>query len=107
MSGGLGKCLFCRFPYTDVFVYSGLSLLLQIAHGRSYKNESKNTAIVLSLTNEALGDDDGYLTASASQNEINTKNNPASFVDLYRIKVNNPSNYSLPRMMNLGLTVSF
>ena len=52
-------------------------------------------------------DDDGYLTASASQNEINTKNNPASFVDLYRIKVNNPSNYSLPRMMNLGLTISF
>ena len=35
------------------------------------------------------------------------KNDPDSFVDLYRIKVNNPSNYSLPRMMNLGLTISF
>ncbi|OUV70009.1 MAG: hypothetical protein CBC83_09390 [Flavobacteriales bacterium TMED123] len=52
-------------------------------------------------------DDDGYLSASASQNEINTTNNPESFVDLYRIKVDNPSHYSLPRMMNLGLTISF
>lgn len=52
-------------------------------------------------------DDDGYLTASASQNEINTMNNPESFIDLYKIKVNNPSHYSLPRMMNLGLTISF
>ena len=52
-------------------------------------------------------DDDGYLTASASQNEINTKNNPVSFIDLYNIKVNNPSHFSLPRRMNLGLTISF
>ena len=52
-------------------------------------------------------EDDGYLSASASQNEINTKNNPESFVDLYEIKVNNPSHFSLPRMMNLGLTISF
>ena len=52
-------------------------------------------------------EDDGYLSASASRNEINTKNNPESFVDLYEIKVNNPSHFSLPRMMNLGLTISF
>ena len=52
-------------------------------------------------------EDDGYLSASASQNEINTKNDPESFVDLYEIKVNNPSHFSLPRMMNLGLTISF
>ena len=38
---------------------------------------------------------------------LNTKNNPDSFIDLYRIKVDNPSNYSLPRMMNLGLNISF
>ncbi len=52
-------------------------------------------------------EDDGYLTASASQNQINTKNDPQSFIDLYQIKVNNPSHYSLPRMMNLGLQISF
>ncbi|MBC8265843.1 MAG: carboxypeptidase regulatory-like domain-containing protein [Flavobacteriales bacterium] len=52
-------------------------------------------------------EDDGYLTSAAAQNDINTKNNPDSFVDLYSIKVNDPSKYSLPRMMNLGLTISF
>ena len=67
--------------------------------------DTKNIINVYQATGNP--DDDGYLTAAASQNEINTKNNPDSFVDLYKIKVNNPSNYSLPRMMNLGLTVSF
>ena len=51
--------------------------------------------------------DDGYLTSAVAQNDINAKNDTQSFIDLYSIKVNNPSNYSLPRMMNLGLTVSF
>ncbi len=52
-------------------------------------------------------EDDGYLTAATSQNQINTKNDPQSFIDLYQIKVNNPSNFSLPRMMNLGVQISF
>jgi outer membrane receptor protein involved in Fe transport len=52
-------------------------------------------------------DDDGFLSAAVFQNEINTKNDTQSFIDLYQIKVNNPSHYSLPRMMNLGLQISF
>jgi len=36
-------------------------------HGRSYRNESKNTAIVLSLTDEALDEEDGYLTSDEIQ----------------------------------------
>ncbi|MEE2700254.1 MAG: TonB-dependent receptor [Bacteroidota bacterium] len=67
--------------------------------------DAKNIISVYRATGNP--DDDGYLAASASQNEINTKNNPESFVDLYQIKVDNPSHYSLPRMMNLGLTLSF
>lgn len=67
--------------------------------------DAKNIISVYRATGNP--DDDGYLSASASQNEINTTNNPESFVDLYRIKVDNPSHYSLPRMMNLGLTISF
>ena len=67
--------------------------------------DAKNIISVYRATGNP--DDDGYLSASASQNEINTKNNPESFVDLYQIKVNNPSNYSLPRMMNLGMTINF
>ncbi len=67
--------------------------------------DAKNIISVYRATGNP--DDDGYLSASASQNEINTRNNPESFIDLYRVKVDNPSHYSLPRMMNLGLTISF
>lgn len=38
------------------------------AHGRSYKNDSKNTAIVLSLTQDALENEDGFLTSDEIQN---------------------------------------
>ncbi|MBN8701738.1 MAG: TonB-dependent receptor [Bacteroidetes bacterium] len=52
-------------------------------------------------------DDDGYLTSAAAQSEINANISPASFIDLYSIKVNNPYNYSLPRRIRLGITLDF
>ena len=52
-------------------------------------------------------EDDGYLTASASQNAINAQNDPDAFRYLYSLKVNNPSNYSLPRMWRAGLSIQF
>ena len=52
-------------------------------------------------------DDDGYLSAAGSQSEINTKNNPSSFINLYEMAVNNPNNYSMPRMARLGITLDF
>ena len=52
-------------------------------------------------------DDDGYLSAAGSQAEINTKNNPSSFINLYEMAVNNPNNYSMPRMARLGITLDF
>lgn len=52
-------------------------------------------------------DDDGYLTAAEYQNEINSAIDPASYTDLYRIKVNNPSHYSLPRRIRLGMSLNF
>ncbi|HJN63669.1 MAG TPA: carboxypeptidase regulatory-like domain-containing protein [Flavobacteriales bacterium] len=67
--------------------------------------DTKNIISVYRATGNP--DDDGYLTSAAAQNDINAKNDTQSFIDLYRIKVNNPSNFSLPRMMNLGLTISF
>ena len=51
--------------------------------------------------------DDGYLSASASQSEINSKNSPSSFMTLYEMAVNNPNNYSMPRMARLGITLDF
>ncbi len=52
-------------------------------------------------------EDDGYLTASASQNTINAQNDPEAFRTLYTMKVNNPSNYALPRMFRAGLSIEF
>ena len=52
-------------------------------------------------------DDDGYLTAEASQNDILSKNSPESFMYLYSLAVNNPSHYSLPRTFRMGLSLTF
>jgi hypothetical protein len=51
--------------------------------------------------------DDGYLTDAASQNNINAQIDPQSFIDLYSLKVNNPTNYSLPRRIRLGVKLDF
>ena len=52
-------------------------------------------------------EDDGYLTAAESQNDIMSRNNPDSFRYLYSLAVNNPSHYSLPRTFRLGLSLTF
>ena len=52
-------------------------------------------------------DDDGYLSASASQNAIDARNDPDAFRYLYSLAVNNPSHYSLPRMWRAGLSIQF
>tara|TARA_B100000902_G_scaffold39610_1_gene47137 strand:- start:2069 stop:5791 length:3723 start_codon:yes stop_codon:yes gene_type:complete len=52
-------------------------------------------------------EDDGYLTAAASQNAINAQNDPDAFRTLYTMKVNNPSNYAMPRMWRAGLSIEF
>jgi outer membrane receptor protein involved in Fe transport len=52
-------------------------------------------------------DDDGYLSDAAAQTDIQAQNDPQSFTDMYRIKINNPSNYSLPRLARLGIEINF
>jgi hypothetical protein len=52
-------------------------------------------------------DDDGYLAAAETQNLIAAQSDPQSFRDLYSIKVNNPSNYSIPRRIRLGFVLEF
>ena len=51
--------------------------------------------------------DDGFLTAQSSQSVINNYPSPMAFVDQYNIKINNPSNYSIPRRMRIGVTLDF
>ena len=52
-------------------------------------------------------EDDGYLTAAESQNDILSRNSPTSFMYLYSLAVNNPSHYSLPRTFRVGLSLTF
>jgi len=52
-------------------------------------------------------EDDGYLTSSAAQNAIEAKNEEEAFRYLYSLAVNNPSNYSLPRMWRAGISLQF
>jgi hypothetical protein len=52
-------------------------------------------------------DDDGYLLAAQNQAAIESQTDEQSFRDLYAVKVNRPTNYSLPRRIRLGLLLNF
>jgi len=52
-------------------------------------------------------DDDGYLSAPEYQAQINSQLNTESYIDMYTIRVNNPYNYSSPRMIRLGVGINF
>lgn len=54
-----------------------------------------------------LPDDDGYLSSATGQQAILSQIDPVAFTDLYRLRVNNASNYSLPRRVRLGLQFNF
>jgi hypothetical protein len=66
---------------------------------------TKNVLAVYKATGNP--DDDGYLDSPQAQTIIASQNDPASFRDLYSVKNNNPSNYSRPRVIRLGLLLDF
>jgi len=67
-----------------------------------------NTKNILSVY-KATGNagDDGYLTSADNINSLPGRNNAESFTDLYNVKVNDPSFYSRPRVLRLGLLLDF
>ncbi len=66
---------------------------------------TKNVLAVYKATGNP--DDDGYLNSAEAQTLISSQNDPESFRDLYAIKNNNPSNYSRPRVIRIGLLLDF
>ncbi len=52
-------------------------------------------------------DDDGYLSAAEFQSGIESQVDPQSFRDLYTVAINRPQNYSLPRLIRIGVQLSF
>jgi len=78
--------------------YLSANIYLQIQNIMNFKNVTN----VYSYTGNA--DDDGYLTSNDYQSQIYGQLDPQSYIDLYRILVNNPSNYSIPRIVRLGIS---
>ncbi len=74
----------------------------------TYIQNLLNTRDVL-FTHRFTGrpDDDGYLTSSLGENVIRTQTDAQSFQDLYRILMNNPGFYNLPRRITVGLQFNF
>lgn len=64
---------------------------------------TQNTLGVYSYTGSPS--DDGYLSSPQGQNAIQFQTNAQSFADLYNISLANPSLFSLPRRIRLGLRV--
>jgi len=52
-------------------------------------------------------DDDGFLSAPTSQGTILGALDPISFANLYVARINNPGNYSLPRIIRFGAIFNF
>jgi hypothetical protein len=67
--------------------------------------DTRNVSAVYAATGSPS--DDGYIDSPGAQTSIASKVSPQAYVDLYRIAVNNASNYSLPRRIRVGVMVNF
>ncbi|MEM9024417.1 MAG: hypothetical protein AAGB22_11780, partial [Bacteroidota bacterium] len=65
----------------------------------------KNTISVYRATGNA--DDDGYLAAAEFQSEIAGTTDEDAFRELYRVRINNPFLFNIPRQIRLGALVQF
>lgn len=54
-----------------------------------------------------LPDDDGYLTSDIGRQDILIQIDPEAFVDQYRVRLENPNNFSLPRRIRAGFLFNF
>jgi len=84
---------------------SGKEFVLNVYADISNVLNTQNILSVYSTTGNP--DDNGYLTFSGNQNEINDQNNPDSYVNFYRLYMDNPYNYNMPRRFRVGLMLSF
>jgi hypothetical protein len=66
---------------------------------------TKNVLNIYRYTGNA--NDDGYLTDASAQALIAAQNDPQAFRDLYSAKLSDPSYYSIPRRIRLGVMLDF
>lgn len=65
----------------------------------------KNVIYVYEYTGNA--DDDGYLSSSEYQQQINSQVNVASYSNYYRMRMTDPYNYTMPTRVRLGVQFTF
>jgi len=80
---------------------ANLNIYLQILNVLNTQNIQK----IYRYTGNAT--DDGYLSAAETQSLINAQNDPQSFRDLYNVKINDPTFYSIPRRIRIGVMLDF
>jgi hypothetical protein len=51
--------------------------------------------------------DDGFITSTQAQSQLNAATSAQSLVDLYNIRVVDPANFALPRLTRLGVSLYF
>ena len=81
--------------------HANLNIYLQVLNVLNTKN--------INYVYRATGnpDDDGFLASATGQTTIAAQISPESYTDLYNVKINNPNNYSRPRVIRLGLLLDF
>ncbi|NNF02181.1 MAG: hypothetical protein HKN22_05815, partial [Bacteroidia bacterium] len=67
--------------------------------------DAQNIVTVYRATGNA--DDDGFLASAEGQQFASAQIDPQSFVDMYRIKMNRPDYFALPRRARLGAILNF
>lgn len=67
--------------------------------------DTKNVLNVWAAT--GVPDDDGYLAAAEWQTQINQQIDVQAYRDQYSIRIDQPGNYSSPRLIRLGLQFNF
>ncbi|MEZ4738910.1 MAG: carboxypeptidase regulatory-like domain-containing protein [Flavobacteriales bacterium] len=93
---------------------------LTFGKGEGDKAKSANLNVYLLITNvfnteNIVGvyrytgspNNDGFLASAQSQAQIVAQTDPASFADLYALKVDSPFNYGAPRTIRLGVRFDF
>lgn len=102
----------------DLRIDKDIELIWKNKDGEEKKRSNMNIYLqVLNLLNtkniinvyRATGspNDDGYLASPQGQIALANQTNLNSFVDLYNIKMNDPSYYSRPRVIRIGLLLDF
>lgn len=81
--------------------YAYLNVYLRITNLLNHKN------VINVYRATGTPNDDGYLAAAEWQNSIQSKLDEQSFRDLYKMSVENPYNYSMPRTIRLGVKFDF